>query len=108
MISSLPGDYHTGMRPRSCTPLTVLLLAIIALIAGPVSGVGGLGSFEEESERVEEVSTEELAVVRSDLKRVRRRVWVSEIAPHVDRTVRRRTWVRIPRAPGRFLPPLQC
>ena len=100
------------MRPRSCTPLTVLLLAIFAFLAGPASGPGfgsgGFGSFEEESERVEEVSTEELTVVRSDHERARRRVCLGKIDPPVGPTARRRPGVRIPRAPGRFLPPMRC
>ena len=96
------------MRRRSCTSLTVLLLAIFAFLAGPEIGAGSSGSFDEESERVEEVSTEEMTVVRSDPERVRSWVWTSELDPPVDGTVRPRLQVRVPRAPGCYQLPLRC
>ena len=108
LLGPLTADYHTTMRRRSCTSLTVLLLAIFAFLAGPEIGAGSSGSFDEESERVEEVSTEEMTVVRSDPERVRSWVWTSELDPPVDGTVRPRLQVRVPRAPGCFLLPLRC
>ena len=108
LLAPYEADYHTPMRPRTCTPLTALLLAIFAFLAGPAAGEGSFSSFEEESERVEEVSTEEMTVVRDDPERVRRRVWTSQIVLPVYRTVLQRLWIRVPRAPGRFMPPLRC
>jgi len=96
------------MRPPKCTLLTVLLLAIFAFLAGPASAEGGPTPFEEESERVEEVSPEGISVVRSVRARVSARVRMRVAAPPVQRIVRQLVEARVPRAPGHFVPPLRC